>query len=200
MASPERRARDRPVFLFTCRSQFLKRVALSMSPSSSYSKPGEGHFLVAKSDDIVFVQVVGLGTMNNSIGFQQFIVNLEGKERRKFIFDLSLCDGFDSTFMGILLGISREAKLVVLVNTLEDHSRILGEVGIDKFVQLCDSPVELPEIELQRLESRAVSQNERQRVVLSAHENLVQLDSRNKEEFGQFVDLLRDELGDETPL
>ena len=50
-----------------------------MSPSSSYSKPGEGHFLVAKSDDIVFVQVVGLGTMNNSIGFQQFIVNLEGK-------------------------------------------------------------------------------------------------------------------------
>ncbi|MEE3230544.1 MAG: STAS domain-containing protein [Planctomycetota bacterium] len=171
-----------------------------MSPSSSYSKPGEGHFLVAKSDDIVFVQVVGLGTMNNSIGFQQFIVNLEGKERRKFIFDLSLCDGFDSTFMGILLGISREAKLVVLVNTLEDHSRILGEVGIDKFVQLCDSPVELPEIELQRLESRAVSQNERQRVVLSAHENLVQLDSRNKEEFGQFVDLLRDELGDETPL
>ena len=103
-----------------------------MSPSSSYSRPGEGHFLVAKSDDIVFVQVVGLGTMNNSIGFQQFIVNLEGKERRKFIFDLSLCDGFDSTFMGILLGISREAKLVVLVNTLEDHSRILGGVGIDK--------------------------------------------------------------------
>ena len=102
--------------------------------------------------------------------------------------------------MGILLGISREAKLVVLVNTLEDHSRILGEVGIDKFVQLCDSPVELPEIELQKLESSAVSQNERQRVVLSAHENLVQLDSRNKEEFGQFVDLLRDELGDETPL
>ena len=169
-----------------------------MSPS--YSKSGKGFFLVATSDDIVFAQVVGLGTMNNSIGFQQFIVNLPEKERRKFIFDLSQCDGFDSTFMGILLGISREAKLVVLVNTLEEHSRILGEVGIDKFVQLCDSPLELPEIELQRLESSAVSQNERQRVVLNAHENLVQLDSRNKEKFGQFVDLLRGELGEETPL
>ena len=106
----------------------------------------------------------------------------------------------DSTFMGILLGISREAKLVVLVNTLEEHSRILSEVGIDRMVHLCDSPVELPAIELQRLESRAVSHDERQRVVLNAHENLVRLDSRNEEEFGQFVNLLRRELGDETPL
>ena len=171
-----------------------------MSPSSSFSKPGEGHFLVATSDDIVFSRVVGLGTMNNSIGFQQFIVELKSKGYRKFIFDLSQCDGFDSTFMGILLGISREAKLVVLVNALEEHSRILSEVGIDKVVHLCHSPVELPEIELQRLESRAVSQDERQRVVLSAHENLVRLDRRNEEEFGQFVDLLRGELGEGTPL
>ena len=171
-----------------------------MSSASSFSKSGEGHFLVATSDDIVFSRVVGLGTMNNSIGFQQFIVNLERKGDRKFIFDLSECDGFDSTFMGILLGISREARLVVLVNALEEHSRILGEVGIDKFLHVCHSSVELPEIELQRLESRAVSQDERQRVVLDAHENLVRLDRRNEEEFGQFVDLLRDELGEETPL
>ena len=89
---------------------------------------------------------------------------------------------------------------MVLVNTLEEHSRILSEVGIDRMVHLCDSPVELPSIELQRLESRAVSHDERQRVVLNAHENLVQLDSRNEEEFGQFVNLLRRELGEETPL
>ena len=171
-----------------------------MSLSSSFSKPGQGYFLVAASDDIVYSRVVGLGTMNNSIAFQQFIMNLERKAERKFIFDLSQCDGFDSTFMGILLGISREAKLVVLVNALEEHSRILSEVGIDRMVHLCDSPVELPAIELQRLESRVVSHDERQRVVLNAHENLVRLDSRNEEEFGQFVDLLRDELGDETPL
>lgn len=171
-----------------------------MSLSSSFSKPGNGYFLVATSDDIVYSRVVGLGTMNNSIGFQQFIVDLKTKGYRKFIFDLSQCEGFDSTFMGILLGISLEKKLVVLVNVLDEHNRILSEVGIDKMVHMCQSAVDLPEIELQKLESRAVSQDERQRVVLSAHENLVRLGRRNEEEFGQFVECLRRELGEETPL
>ena len=67
--------------------------------------------------------------MNNSVAFQQFANHLLAQGYPKFIFDLASCDGFDSTFMGIVLGIRQAGRLVVIVNTSAMHRKTLGEVG-----------------------------------------------------------------------
>lgn len=155
---------------------------------------------MATSDDIVFARVVGLGTMNNCVSFKQFLDHLKERGFGKFVFDLSDCEGFDSTFMGILLGLALGRASVVLVNLKIAHRKLLSDVGIHRVVQLCEEPVSLPDVDLKKLESRPVETSSRLGHVLAAHENLVRLDRRNQEKFGAFVAILREELGDGSTL
>ncbi len=158
------------------------------------SKSSQGHFLVATSDDVVLTRVVGLGTMNNSIAFQQFVEHLREKNYRTYVFDLSECEGFDSTFMGIVLGVSLARRRVVVVNATPAHRKILTEVGIDRVVRLIDDGLSLPAIPYQKLEQKAAGSEERIRMILEAHENLVRSDERNEQAFGGFLRALRGEL------
>jgi hypothetical protein len=166
---------------------------------SSASPPGQapGHFLVAASDGAVYTRVIGLGTMNNSIAYKQFLDRLQREGYRRFIFDLSQCEGFDSTFMGILLGVALGGGSVVVVNAGAPHRRLLGEVGIHRVVRLCEEPVELPVIDLQRLEEGPVDPGVRLRTLRAAHENLAELDTSNQEKFALFLEELRRELGED---
>ena len=82
---------------------------MTSASSSPATPPGE--FFVATTDDVVLTRIVGLGTMNNSVAFQQFVDHLLAQGYPKFVFDLASCDGFDSTFMGIVLGIAPEWNL-----------------------------------------------------------------------------------------
>ena len=155
---------------------------------------------MATTDEVVYARVVGLGTMNNSFSFKQFLEHLREKGFRKFVFDLSDCRGFDSTFMGILLGIALGHANVVLVNLKSELRSLLSEVGIHRVVQLCDEPVPLPDVTLRKLEPKAVDVQSRFRHILTAHENLVRLDPRNQRKFGAFLQILRKELGENSPL
>ncbi len=162
------------------------------------SKPGssQGQFLVAIQDGVVYSRVVGLGTMNNSIAFQRFVGHVGDEGFERFIFDLSSCTGFDSTFMGILLGVVHRGGRVVLVNTSPRHVRILSEVGIDTVVRIREGQTVLPAIPLQKLDQKPIQQEARLRAILQAHENLVRHDPRNAEKFDAFVRLMRKELGE----
>jgi hypothetical protein len=155
---------------------------------------------MATTPEVVYSRVVGLGTMNNSVSFKQFLDHLRHKGYRKFVFDLADCEGFDSTFMGILLGLALGEAKVVLVNAKGHHRKLLGDVGIHRLVQLCDGQVTMPAISLKRLEPRPVDQDVRLRLILEAHENLTRLDRRNQEKFENFLKALRLELGENSSL
>ena len=163
-------------------------------PSSS-----DGSFLVAAHDGTVLIRIVGLGTMNNSMAFQQFAVNLAenglaGVAYEKFVFDLAECQGFDSTFMGILLDLSLKGLEVLAVNANDGHRKTLSEVGIAHVIRICEVEYAVPEIPFEELEQKALGSDERVRMILQAHENFVRVDPRNAAQFGTFIDLLRKEI------
>ena len=155
---------------------------------------------MATTSEVVYSRVVGLGTMNNSVSFKQFLDHLREKGLRKFIFDLGECAGFDSTFMGILLGLALGEGEVVLVNVSGHQRKLLAEVGLHRLIRVCSGQVAVPDIVLQRLEQRTVAQDVRWRLILEAHEDLVRLDGRNKEKFEDFLKAVREELGDASTL
>jgi hypothetical protein len=70
-----------------------------------HSSDAQGHYLVTANLGTVYLQVVGLGSMNNCFSLQDFLHELHGKGYCQFIFDLKECRGFDSSFMGVLIGL-----------------------------------------------------------------------------------------------
>jgi anti-anti-sigma regulatory factor len=172
-------------------------------PSTAEDRPADSsqsHYLVATSEEVVYARVMGLGTMSNSVPLKQFFEGLKGRGYRKFVVDLSACGGFDSTFMGVLLGLALAEAVVVLVNVRDEHRRLLQEVGLHRLVEVCPGPISLPQIAMARLDAGAVKAEERIRVMLAAHENLVRIDRRNEEKFGAFIQALRQELGEDSGL
>ncbi len=159
-----------------------------------------GHFLVASNDEVVFARVIGLGTMNNTVSLKQFLDGQRERGFRKFVFDLSKCDGFDSTFMGILLGIALREASVILVNLKNPQRKLLTDVGIHRVVKVCKSSVSFPDVSMQKLESQRVETRTRLQNMIEAHDNLVQVDPRNQAKFGAFLETLRQELGEGSPL
>jgi hypothetical protein len=170
-----------------------------MASPNTTSDDRQGHFLVATSDLVAYIRVVGLGTMNNTISLKQFLEHLQERGFHRFVFDLSECSGFDSTFMGILLGLALGQISVVVVNANRAQKKLLSEVGIHRVIRLCEDRMPPPDVTLKRLEFSPVDHRTRTRTMLEAHENLVSLDEKNRQKFGVFLDLLRGELGETSP-
>ena len=161
-----------------------------------------GHVLATCDDDVVYCRVVGIANMNNSAPFEAFTRKSRERGYREFILDFSGCEGLDSTFMGIVLGLrlgrdrdSDHLPRVTAVNVGPTVLRILSEVGIDRMIEVVTEPVLLPQIPMVRLE-KDCSEDARLDMILTAHECLIDLGEENRRRFGSFVALLREELAD----
>lgn len=181
-------------------------------PSSSPSKPS--NFEVARAGDAVYVRVSGLGNMGNAPVLKAFVDKMLEEGYRRFVVDLGPCRGIDSTFMGTLLDVATSAREgakpykksladsdegepgVLLVN-VDDHCRKqLVSVGLDAFLPIAGEKAVLPPgLELRALESADVAPQERLKLVLKAHQELVAIDQRNEAKFGAFLKDLLNDLG-----
>ena len=164
-------------------------------PIPSMPKTG-AQFQVAVYKGVLCARVVGLGTQANCATFHQYLAACCDEGYRKLILDLSSCTGFDSTFMGVLIGVVQEGGKVVLLNATAEHRRLLAEVGVDCMVQIKEGETQLPEVPLQTLDQKPIQKKTRLRTILKAHENLVHHDPANADRFAAFLDLFRKELGE----
>lgn len=165
-----------------------------------------GHFEVATWERTAYIRVVGLANFNNSHLFKDFVDDLLEKDYRIFYVDLALCQGIDSTFMGVLLSIhlypkgkgesDGEKASVVVVNPTDHHRKLLNDLGLSKIIQIAEVSVGLPEgVRTERLGEEKFDPDARIALIRKAHENLVALDARNREKFGPFLEALSKELG-----
>lgn len=86
------------------------------------------------------------------------------------------------------------ASTVSAVNASAEVRSLLSMLGVDKFVKLRGS-CDLSKLETTILPEKAISPLERQHLVLKAHEQLVEIDKRNEEHFGDLLKSLSEELG-----
>lgn len=162
-----------------------------------------GHVRATSDDNVVYCQVVGIANMNNSAPFESYARRQQEGGCNEFILDFSRCEGLDSTFLGIVLGLrlgtssDGERPQITAVNVSKHVLKILAEVGIDRLIRVAPEPVTPPEVPLVKLE-RDCSEEERLGMILSAHESLCDLGAENRARFGSFVELLRREMGDDS--
>jgi anti-anti-sigma regulatory factor len=260
----------------------------SSSSSPSPNPPGEGrntsnprnaaaggrnYVAVARGSDLVVIRVVGKGNMLNAPALADFAEEQRRAGFTRFLFDMERCEGLDSTFMGVMVGMhaalasdsGRMPKVVVsddpkpkppqdepaarkavtggqemtplspqealkeleerfhgkpdaepeapaqptveseetalsgvisAVNVPKPVRDLMSMLGVDKFVKprgTCD----LAQLETTILPEKNLPPNERRKLILKAHETLVDIDKRNEAQFGAFLKALSSELGKE---
>lgn len=79
------------------------------------------------------------------------------------------------------------------VNVSADIRGLLGMLGVDKFVKICGS-CDLTKLETTMLPEKQIAPVERRKLILKAHETLVEIDKRNEAQFGGFLKTLAAEL------
>jgi len=248
----------------------------SQSPQPHQSNPrnpagGRNYVAVARGSDLVVIRVVGKGNMLTAPALSEFAEEQRRRGFTRFLFDMERCEGLDSTFMGVMVGMhaalasdsGRMPKVLVTEDTkhklpqdepaarkavagehadavplspqealkeLEEkfHGKddtatttpapqptveneettagvvsavnvppqvreLMAMLGVDKFVKARGS-CDLKQLETTILPEKNLPPNERRKLILRAHETLVDIDKRNEAQFGAFLKALSSEL------
>lgn len=145
------------------------------------------------------VKLSGLGTLHNCFNFYNFILNMRDKDYRLVYIDLSECRGMDSTFMGMLVDIYKKyVQLngnVWVSNPSENALRQLNLLGISEVIEIRNYEKDKDlKFEDFSVDSTEFETEDWLKFVKKSHENLVSIDSSNKDRFGKFLQTLQKEM------
>jgi hypothetical protein len=120
--------------------------------------------------------------------------------RRRFAIDFQECAGMDSTFLGVLAGVAiglrknSDGGSLVALRLAARNLELMRNLGLHRLVTIDPGAgTAVPECR-QALDPRTGSELESARLVLEAHENLVQADEANRTKFEDVLTFLRDRV------
>ena len=153
----------------------------------------EGQLLVAEEGGVARMRGVGRGTCKLGVGFSRWIDQL-----KSVMLDLSGCSSLDSTFMGLMVTLARQSRgrcALLVVNATPEHHSLLDGIGVMRVWRYVDQPViDLTWQNLASAADGATTLDERTRkLILAAHETLIELDQANEPKFRDVVDMLKAE-------
>ena len=164
----------------------------------------EPQFLVNPYDDPIVVKIIGKASFLNSAPVKELFDQLLDQGKDHFIIDFQGCSGMDSTFLGILAGLGihlmkQEPKGSVVLCRLGARNRELIEnLGLHRLLVVDRGEAESilgDDGGLEALEGKAKpSQVENARLVLQAHENLVEIDESNRTKFQDVISFLKNQV------
>jgi anti-anti-sigma factor len=166
----------------------------------------DSKILYALKDHVCFIRMIGDIRHTLSSGFDAVIKQVirEGKIS-EFIIDLCEAKYIDSTNLGMLAriaGYSAEKSDVkpTLLSCNQDITNVLLNMGFDGYFTISTTREETAE-ELQEPPTMDDSRDEKSRIILEAHEALMDMNENNREMFSDVVEVLtkragRLELGD----
>jgi anti-anti-sigma factor len=153
------------------------------------------------------IRVDGRGSFKTSPPMKQFIQRvIEARSANRILIDMSTCSSMDSTFMGVLAGLSYHIKdrsecTLKLINLSEKNQKLLTTLGVDRVVDYSLSSTseekELIDTHCERaqtLETNAADTLAAAQTTLEAHENLVNINPDNLVKFKSVIELLQNDL------
>lgn len=146
----------------------------------------------------VFVRVTGRGSFKISATLKQFITEMISKQTVATVaLDLAECIGMDSTFMGVLAGLSgrlkKSGQTLELINLSEKNIRLLATLGVDQVIAHYSHSHghEMPVQEPTQIPTASTTKKELAETALQAHETLVELNEENRPRFKRVIEYLK---------
>ena len=155
----------------------------------------------AFAGDLLFIRVIGRGGFGVAAPMKQFIdERCRAHPLRIVVIDLAECIGMDSTFMGVLAGLSRRlkktGKTLEVINLSEKNANLLSTLGVDQILTLYRDAhgYTIPEPQTGSLPTDQASKKEMAETALNAHQNLVEINEENKPRFKRVIELLQEDV------
>jgi hypothetical protein len=174
----------------------------AVNSSEKWKLADEDHIDVAIIDRTIYLKPIGFASQHNSLGIPSFLSAMFRAGCGYVAFDLADCKGMDSTFLGVVAAAAtalphRPGKTAIVLNASEALLRQLRRIGLLPLVHLRDEAVDLPEgVQLREIDFLHFPRTEHQRLekVKFLHEQLAQLNDKNRQLFGPFIRMLEEEL------
>ena len=163
--------------------------------------PTKPTFLVDAYADPVLIRIEGRASFANSGSLKDFVAEMVKQGKTRFVVDFAACTTMDSTFLGVLAGVALELRRrdppgsLTLARVGERNLELIRNLGLHRL-----ATVDAGEFQMnfsgnaQALDTKARSDLERARLVLEAHENLVNADEANATKFQDVLAFLRNRV------
>jgi len=152
-------------------------------------------------DEEVIIRIVGKGSFLNSRHFKVAATDLLEKAYDNIIVDLADCHGMDSTFIGVLTGVTLKMMKankhnIVLVNMCKVNRETLEILGVIRFFDVEEEPRSF-EADFESVEDIPEDPDEaihQIKHILEAHETLIKVDDKNSQRFKLVKESLEKDL------
>ena len=158
-------------------------------------------FLVDAYSDPVVVRIQGRASFQNSGCLRDFIADMMQRGKTRFVLDFQHCASMDSTFLGVLAGAAIELKKstaggsLVAARVGQRNLELMRNLGLHRLLT-----VDAGEFDLSfgqgsaPLDCQKRSDIDTARLVLEAHENLVNAAEANRAKFQDVLAFLRNRV------
>ncbi len=163
-------------------------------------KGEETVFLVNAHSDPVVLKINGRATYLNSAPAADFLNAMIKRGCKRFLVDMLNCTGMDSTFLGILAGIGVDLLSqdppgkITLVRLGARNLELARNVGLHRVLDVESGGFPMsfgaPAQPLSPVEHDRIEQS---RLILRAHEHLVEIDETNKTKFQDVISFLKNQ-------
>ncbi len=159
-------------------------------------------FLVDAYSDPVYLKIKGRASYLNCEPLNKFFSKIIEKPKVNIVVDFAECSGMDSTFLGLLAGVSLEIKKknqdgsICLYSVKGRNRELMANLGLDQIITV-DSDEYKPtanenlEKKFEKFESE---QSASIRTILQAHQHLISADSSNLNRFQDVVSFLKKQI------
>ena len=148
---------------------------------------------VASTDKITCIKLQGAASFSLSVDFKSVVTQCCEKGGRVLLLDLSDCSNMDSTFLGVIVGLSANLERIELLNPQERVTDLLENLGVLDLVAVGhgDNPF------LDRLEDAGsvnATKTELAQAGLEAHRILMNVNPENIPRFKDVAKFLEEDL------
>lgn len=165
---------------------------------------------VARNGERVVVCIVGRGSFNMAAPLKTFLADcIEKDPAVHLLFDMQACETMDSTFMGVVAGVSLKIRRqgageVTIVNLNPKTYALLNTLGVCRLLAAFEAdstPADLAQIAEQTTDFIDLAGPRADRLtnvetMLNAHRDLVRADPENRERFNDVIDYLSKDVED----
>jgi len=162
----------------------------------------ESIILISTYDSDIYFKAYGHITANLCFPLRDLILSQLDSFSCSFniYFDLSEVRYMDSTFLGLLVGMEKKIgstfanKHLFICNASEIAVKLLKNMGIDRFLNFLNK--EMPkDLDFKLFdETIEISELEKCKLVLSSHEELMEISDENKKKFDTLHKILKDQI------
>lgn len=167
------------------------------------SGDSEPVYLVNASADPIIIRVHGRASYMNCAPFGEFLQRMSHEQAHSIIIDFQLCEGMDSTFLGMIAGAAMELRKkggasMTLCNLSERNLELVMNLGLHRILNVDEGEqdIDLSRGDVHGLSSENNKEVANAKMILKAHENLVEADESNQKKFQDVISFLKNQVDD----